>query len=201
MTVIVIGILVVIIGCIIYLLSGDFSRRNVAVTVIESFPLPILKKWVKEDKNEKDNITVKEVDTQTNGGINKLVNEHNKIIDFEYKSDTLAKTGIAEVIDNNIESKAINTILDIEEISELTASEDNELEVTINDDLDIYNHKDIVLDENACDTLESEELVYWTPNGKTYHGKTTCRTLTRSKIINCGTINESGKDLKCEHCK
>lgn len=58
-----------------------------------------------------------------------------------------------------------------------------------------------LIDENNDNLLNQEEIVYWTPNGKTYHSKSTCRTLARSKIINSGTVNESGKDFKCENCK
>lgn len=56
-------------------------------------------------------------------------------------------------------------------------------------------------DEEANDCEDYEELVYWTPRGKTYHLKNSCRTLARSKVINSGTIYESGKDFQCEHCK
>lgn len=56
-------------------------------------------------------------------------------------------------------------------------------------------------DEKANECESDEELVYWTPKGKTYHLKNSCRTLARSKIINSGTIYESGKDFQCEHCK
>ena len=65
----------------------------------------------------------------------------------------------------------------------------------------IYNFIVDLIDENNDNLLNQEEIVYWTPNGKTYHSKSTCRTLARSKIINSGTVNESGKDFKCENCK
>ena len=50
-----IGILVIV--CIIYIFKSDFIRRDVCVTVLESLPLSIFKKWVKEDgKTKSDNI-------------------------------------------------------------------------------------------------------------------------------------------------
>ena len=71
-----------------------------------------------------------------------------------------------------------------------------------NTNFNICNYPCIdLIDENNDNLLNQEEIVYWTPNGKTYHSKSTCRTLARSKIINSGTVNESGKDFKCENCK
>lgn len=74
---------------------------------------------------------------------------------------------------------------------------------------DILERKEIdVLDEVASDIINNDveeekekEIVYWTPKGKTYHVKSTCRTLARSKVIHSGTVYESKKDFKCENCK
>ena len=43
-------------------------------------------------------------------------------------------------------------------------------------------------------------IVYWTPNGKSYHSTPDCPTLKRSKTINSGTIEESGKIDPCDRC-
>lgn len=48
---------------------------------------------------------------------------------------------------------------------------------------------------------EKEIIVYWTPNGKSYHMKDTCRTLARSKVILKGNTLECEKSICCEHCK
>ena len=48
---------------------------------------------------------------------------------------------------------------------------------------------------------EKEIIVYWTPNGKNYHMKNTCRTLARSKVILSGNTLECEKAICCEHCK
>lgn len=42
--------------------------------------------------------------------------------------------------------------------------------------------------------------VYWTPKGKSYHSTKSCPTLIRSKVVNSGTIQESGKDDPCDKC-
>lgn len=44
------------------------------------------------------------------------------------------------------------------------------------------------------------EIVYWTPNGKSYHKTDECSTLSRSKTILSGTISESGKIDPCDQC-
>ncbi|MEG1416845.1 MAG: MBL fold metallo-hydrolase [Clostridium sp.] len=46
----------------------------------------------------------------------------------------------------------------------------------------------------------SGETVYWTPNGKSYHSTNTCSTLSRSKVINSGTLSQSGKSDPCDKC-
>lgn len=46
----------------------------------------------------------------------------------------------------------------------------------------------------------SSATVYWTPNGKSYHTTKNCSTLSRSKTILSGTINESGKNDPCDRC-
>ena len=46
----------------------------------------------------------------------------------------------------------------------------------------------------------NSETVYWTPNGKSYHTTKNCPTLSRSKTILEGTIQESGKYDPCDRC-
>lgn len=41
---------------------------------------------------------------------------------------------------------------------------------------------------------------YWTPNGKSYHTTKSCSTLSRSKTILEGTLQESGKSDPCDRC-
>lgn len=46
----------------------------------------------------------------------------------------------------------------------------------------------------------NNEIVYWTPNGKSYHTTKNCPTLSRSKTIYEGTIAQSGKTDPCDKC-
>ena len=49
-------------------------------------------------------------------------------------------------------------------------------------------------------SANSSAKVYWTPNGKSYHTTKNCSTLSRSKTILEGTIQESGKHDPCDRC-
>ncbi len=49
-------------------------------------------------------------------------------------------------------------------------------------------------------STNSSSTVYWTPNGKSYHTTKNCSTLSRSKTILEGTIEESGKYDPCDRC-
>lgn len=49
-------------------------------------------------------------------------------------------------------------------------------------------------------SANNSAIVYWTPNGKSYHTTKNCSTLSRSKTILSGTISESGKYDPCDRC-
>ena len=51
------------------------------------------------------------------------------------------------------------------------------------------------------DEYNEEDIVYWTASGKAYHTSKKCRTLSRSKVIFNGTIEDSGRFVKCIHCR
>ncbi|MGG7143444.1 DNA/RNA non-specific endonuclease [Clostridium nigeriense] len=53
---------------------------------------------------------------------------------------------------------------------------------------------------NTQSSINSSEIVYWTPGGKSYHTTKNCPTLSRSKTILEGTIQESGKYDPCDKC-
>jgi len=53
---------------------------------------------------------------------------------------------------------------------------------------------------NSSSNTNSSATVYWTPNGKSYHTTKNCSTLSRSKTILEGTIQESGKHDPCDRC-
>lgn len=49
-------------------------------------------------------------------------------------------------------------------------------------------------------TTGGSGAVYWTPNGNSYHTSNSCSTLSRSKTILSGTLQESGKGDPCDRC-
>lgn len=60
-------------------------------------------------------------------------------------------------------------------------------------------------DQSSGNTSASETLsvVYWTPGGKSYHSRRSCSTLSRSKIVNSGSLNDAlnaGKSDPCNVC-
>ncbi|MGL5693610.1 MAG: ComEC/Rec2 family competence protein [Peptostreptococcaceae bacterium] len=57
--------------------------------------------------------------------------------------------------------------------------------------------EEVKLDEG---TSSDDNIVYWTPNGKSYHTTKNCSTLSRSKVINSSTISQSGKNDPCDRC-
>ena len=71
------------------------------------------------------------------------------------------------------------------------------MEVETNEDVE----KEVESNESIEIPEEKEVIVYWTPNGKSYHMKNTCRTLARSKVILSGNTLECEKAICCEHCK
>ena len=48
--------------------------------------------------------------------------------------------------------------------------------------------------------IQGDKIVYWTPQGKHYHKIHNCGTLLRSKVINSGSIDKSGKLTGCHNC-
>jgi len=48
--------------------------------------------------------------------------------------------------------------------------------------------------------IQGEDIVYWTPLGKHHHKTQNCGTLLRSKVINSGSIDKSGKLTGCHKC-
>ena len=215
-----IGILVIV--CIIYIFKSDFIRRDVCVTVIESLPLSIFKKWgkeekrIKECKNVKEEVSVEINDIKVNvdNNINERDSEVLKEVAIDVLTEEIEEVKFIDKTDsigelNNVEKteliESVENINEIEEkvIDEFNNSSENIDEILINDVKETIENKEIVeeLNEELNEDLNEEDIVYWTPKGKTYHAKNTCRTLARSKIINSGTVYESGKDFKCEHCK
>ena len=80
----------------------------------------------------------------------------------------------------------------------------NNKNVKDNDTLEYeFKEKEICL-EKSVELVEEDVqpiIVYWTQNGKTYHKTNKCGTLSRSKMIYNGTIEESGKSGYCDKCR
>ena len=63
------------------------------------------------------------------------------------------------------------------------------------------NYSNNEVTETAPSTNDNTaSIVYWTPNGKSYHTTRSCSTLSRSKTILEGTISDSGKSDPCDRC-
>lgn len=56
------------------------------------------------------------------------------------------------------------------------------------------------INKPAFPPAEPTSLVYWTPNGKSYHATDKCSALAKSKTILSGTLEESGKNDPCDRC-
>ena len=57
--------------------------------------------------------------------------------------------------------------------------------------------------EASSSGQEATDVVYWTPGGKSYHNSQECSTLSRSKTILSGSLNDAlnaGKDDPCNVC-
>ena len=94
---------------------------------------------------------------------------------------------------DNINPDEYNANLDSNTASNDTASTSNE---TNNTSSNTTNNEI----SNTQGNTNSSEIVYWTPNGKSYHTTKSCPTLSRSKTILEGTIQQSGKSDPCDRC-
>ncbi|MEN8077972.1 hypothetical protein ABFP60_13490 [Clostridioides difficile] len=211
---------IIVVVCIIYIFKGDFTRKNVGVTVLEGLPLSIFKKWVKEEKNIKEEVAIEVNDIKFNMNKNsncKNDNDRNSEVLEEVAIDILEEeieevesvneTSNIEEVNSEEKDESIEALENINKIEEKLMEEfdncsENVSDILSNNVEESIENKDIIEISNEEEEKEEEaEIVYWTPRGKTYHIKNTCRTLARSKVINSGTVYESGKDFQCEHCK
>lgn len=75
----------------------------------------------------------------------------------------------------------------------------------VKDEFDNINPEESSTSESIDNTTAtpnngSTDIVYWTPNGKSYHKNKNCSTLSRSKTILEGSVSESGKLDACDVC-
>lgn len=197
---------IIVVVCIIYIFKGEFTGRNAGVTVLESLPLSIFKKWVKEEKNTEESIELKDIKfSNSKSNSDELLEE----IAIDILNEENKEVGYFDQISNISEENSIEKNKTIESLENINKREEDFSEAfdKCTEDISEVLVNDVeesieFIEENNEEVEEvKEDIVYWTPNGKTYHAKNTCRTLARSKVINSGAIHESGKDFKCENCK
>lgn len=58
----------------------------------------------------------------------------------------------------------------------------------------------VVVPVKPASSTNTSRIVYWTPNGKSYHFDKNCRTLSRSKTILSGTLSQCPKSDPCDVC-
>lgn len=139
-----------------------------------------------------------EVATQENIDQNK--NDEDSVVEENKNED--------EQVDEEIKEESVQeseTDLIDEEDSDATLAqkEDNSAFIDDEENEEINVYSDTVVESESTqepDANESSETVYWTPKGKSYHTTKSCPTLSRSKIINSGTIDQSGKYDPCDRC-
>lgn len=181
----IIFLVIVLIVMVIY--GKEIFRGGFEVKVVKFLPLGIFK----EDK-KKDIKAYAGEDSKIGNSQDSIKEEHiNK--EKENLHNNISKENEVEIKGNEIEVKEIDS-----DERNVEIHEKEEEKIYVEDEA--INIADLI-EEKDNNLLNKDEIVYWTPNGKTYHSKSTCRTLSRSKIINSGTVNESGKDFKCENCK
>ena len=92
-----------------------------------------------------------------------------------------------------------------EEQKEKDSPLDGEIKIDIDEkkeeNIESYINAEEIDEDTDILTEETLITVYWTPKGKSYHMSSTCRTLSRSKVINSGTLQECDRQYACEHCK
>ena len=99
------------------------------------------------------------------------------------------KVAVSEAIDN--ESVFDGVIVDIAPLEVVSSEGDEEIDRSIQDN---------VGEETAESDENNAQTVYWTPNGSVWHVDPNCSSLSKSKDVRSGTIEESGKDRACKKC-
>lgn len=100
---------------------------------------------------------------------------------------------------DNINPDEYNSSLNSSSSSNNSSNTNSSTNSNINNTTNNSNVNNNSQNENQG-SANSSEIVYWTPNGKSYHTTKNCSTLSRSKTILEGTIEESGKYDPCDRC-
>ena len=205
---------IIVVSCIIYLFKGEFFRRKAVVTVVENLPLDIFKKKdknknkeVKEykDENSKESKNNKEIETVK---VEDSYNEEEKVYEntVQIEDEDISEEVEISEYDNKIEDLISIDIIDenqnnINEKSTYIGEIKIDIDEKKEENIESYINAEEIEEDTDILTEETLITVYWTPKGKSYHMSSTCRTLSRSKVINSGTLQECDRQYACEHCK
>ncbi|MDY4605506.1 DNA/RNA non-specific endonuclease [Clostridium tertium] len=99
---------------------------------------------------------------------------------------------------DNINPDEYNASLESNTSSNNSTSSSNDNGTTSNSSTS--NNTAINESSNNTGSTSNSGIVYWTPKGGSYHTRKSCPTLSRSKTILEGTIQESGKSDPCDKC-
>ncbi|MDU3406702.1 DNA/RNA non-specific endonuclease [Clostridium sp.] len=99
---------------------------------------------------------------------------------------------------DNINPDEYNASLESNTSSNNSTSSSNDNGNTSNSDTS--NNTTTNESSNNTGSTSNSGIVYWTPKGGSYHTRKSCPTLSRSKTILEGTIQESGKSDPCDKC-
>lgn len=178
------------------------ERRSFTFEII-TIPLGIFKfdkrdeliKKIKADKIESansDNVDISIHNVETS------LEEDSSNID-EDNTEISVSQHLEEDSNNDFSKESMETVVeeDVHSNSETSEHEDSLENIA----KEIHqNHNPIIIEEDE-EEPDGEDIVYWTATGKAYHVSKTCRTLARSKAIFSGTVEESGRYQKCNHCQ
>ena len=186
--------------------GGSFLGKTTVITIVQHLPLGLFKN---DDEKQTIKLNKKDIIDNTKEEITSLeVPLEEKKEEEEAKIELIHKTELEEEVEAKEVEIELQHEADTEAEMEFQAETDGDVEIEVEAEVDTEGEGETETEVKVDLEVESEEepeseaeVVYWTPNGKSYHMENTCRTLARSKIIHSGTIEQSGKSSDCEHCR
>lgn len=154
------------------------------------------------DVNECVDIIEETANKENNGENEDKLSSQNDIIPEKAEELSSDSVNIHAILQEDTEEECIvENDSSIEEVSP-SITENSESDTVNNDTKPSEYNTDILKKfEDEYNEEDDEDIVYWTASGKAYHTSKKCRTLSRSKVIFNGTIEDSGRFVKCIHCK
>lgn len=120
------------------------------------------------------------------------------------KSNTTNKTVLNttnETVEDTTESIFQDETAAIEQVSyENTTESIDTTEEYIEDTQAEINETEYTPEITQVEYSESSRIVFWVPNGKSYHSSEGCPTLSRSKTILNGPLSSCPKGDPCDRC-